>query len=350
MCLWSLRGVPAGPISPGTGRVSPSGCTHHPLGSGPGESPVDVPAPTDLLALTDTCDESVSERKRGILMEKTRSFLSRPSYAKYDSQEARNAAYRERWRRPEDDFIAKSVELHGRDWATIIRLVDERFNAKYKSRTIQERYDRMLSPNVKKGRLTDEESNVVLQHVREFGERGWAIVARAVRHDTKRVQKHWHQVLKPRHPDLGLPVKVRPRPEWTPEMDARLRTLGAPGCDWARVGRVLGVTARLARERFQAFAPALQEELSPDREWTSEEDERISEAHVHFGRQWDTIARMLIHRRPSGVKNRWERVLVMKLIQPLPGCAGFLPQNGTEWSSAFRVAQLPSLEAAPPEA
>jgi hypothetical protein len=214
---------------------------------------------------------------------------------KYDNQQDRNAAYKARWLAEGDDYIIQAVAQLGRDWTRIrMQLWEDRQVWYDSTKRLQERYDRMLNPDMKRGRLTQDESNQILEHVMEYGERHWTELAKQLNRCARRCQRHWLNVLKPLHPEIMTPW-------WDEEKDAKIlacveeygeKQLG-------RVAKEFGRLIREVRERWNAI-----KEESSCAMFSAAEDVTLVETVKKIGRRWTEIQKMFAGRTVSAVRCR----------------------------------------------
>ncbi|ETW07467.1 hypothetical protein, variant 1 [Aphanomyces invadans] len=134
--------------------------------------------------------------------------------------------------------------------------------------------------------------------VERSGERNWKAIADQVagRNHTQCLQR-WTKVLKP-----GL-IKGH----WTPEEDAKLRTLVAEGRkNWGQVAsHIPGRTSKQCRERWCNH-------LDPNinkGNYTREEDQLIVDMQAKLGNRWSVIAQQLSGRTEDAVKIRWKSLM-----------------------------------------
>jgi hypothetical protein len=104
-----------------------------------------------------------------------------------------------------DNYIVDQVNTIGREWGAIRRGLHMEYGILYPTdKRVQERYDRVLWPRIAHIPLTQEESDAVLAHVIEVGERNWAELGMRIGRSARRVERHWRRALKPRHPEVVL--------------------------------------------------------------------------------------------------------------------------------------------------
>jgi hypothetical protein len=102
-----------------------------------------------------------------------------------------------------DNYIVDQVNSIGREWGAIRRGLYIEYGILYSTdKRVQERYDRILWPRIKHIPLTQEESDAVLAHVIEVGERNWAELGLRIGRSARRVERHWRNALKRNHPEL----------------------------------------------------------------------------------------------------------------------------------------------------
>lgn len=122
---------------------------------------------------------------------------------------------------------------------------------------------------------------------------------------------------------LGIPIKHKPRRVWTPEEDAKLRTLVAEWGDqrgknshWDKISESMpGRTGKDCRKRwFHSLDPTLKRGR-----WTEDEDRILQEAYKELGPLWNRIAQLIPGRTDDQCSKRYNDVLDPRVQTRLRG-------------------------------
>ncbi|KAJ6249446.1 transcription repressor myb5 [Anaeramoeba flamelloides] len=142
-----------------------------------------------------------------------------------------------------DDILARAVsKFKGKEWESIAQY----FKDKDATQCLH-RWQKVLNPDLKKGKWTDEEDTLLLKYVKEIGESKWSIVAQKIPQRTSK----------------------QCRERWKNQLDPSLN-----------------------------HGP-----------WTKEEDEILIQKHKELGNKWSQIKRLLPGRSDNMIKNRWNSTL-----------------------------------------
>ncbi|SCZ88722.1 BZ3500_MvSof-1268-A1-R1_Chr2-1g04593 [Microbotryum saponariae] len=125
----------------------------------------------------------------------------------------------------EDAKLLQGMTLYGQDWQALSAYVGRPANA------LITRWTKTLQPDIKKGKFTPEEDELLLQAVERWGTKKWKEVSSVVRFRTDaQCRERWFNHLDPE-------VRQNKKKRWTQQEDELLRRLRAEGMGWSLLAK-----------------------------------------------------------------------------------------------------------------
>jgi bacterioferritin-associated ferredoxin len=270
------------------------------------------------------------------------------------------------WTKAEDKILKDGVEA-GFSWADIARQMGTGKTGKQ----CRNRWTQTLAPGINKGGWTPAEDQIIITAIQN-GNHSWADIARQMGTGKtgKQCRQHWTEVLDPT-------IK---KGSWTAAEDKILKDGVEAGFSWADIARQMGTsrTGLQCRDRWLALKNKIQLAAAPARSraarvnWSTDEDNLLTQLHEELGNAWTAIARQMnTGRTDQQCRERWEYTLApgikkggwtakedqilidgavthgegkwAKIAEQLPGRIG--PQCRERWTVLKNRAQQPQAQA-----
>lgn len=195
------------------------------------------------------------------------------------------------WTPEEDKLLEKAIAKHGeRNWRAIADMVPNRSYIQ-----CLQRWKKALRPGLRKGHWSKEEDASLLKLVEQYKpDFDWSLISKQIPgRNAKQCRERWF---------LNLDPSINHGP-WTPEEDEQLLNFVAQlGGRWALISKhIKGRTENSVKTRFHS----LQRKEARNRKWSKEEDDKIIEAVLKFGREFDKIDAMIPGRTKGQIKKRF---------------------------------------------
>ncbi|KAJ3087876.1 Myb-like DNA-binding domain protein, partial [Quaeritorhiza haematococci] len=204
-----------------------------------------------------------------------------------------------RWTTDEDERLKKGIKLYGEGkWMLISTLVGTR-----SSQQCITRWRTCLAPNIKKGKWTNEESELLEQGIKLFGEGKWVEIAQTVPGRTpEQCWAHWNRTISP-HIKKG---------RWTQEEDELLKAAVVMFGErhWTLIAaNVPGRTGLQCSSRWRdVLRPGIKRG-----KWTQEEDELLwISIEKHGLGKWQAISDDVPGRTRLNCLGRWRQLEKMR--------------------------------------
>lgn len=195
------------------------------------------------------------------------------------------------WTPEEDQLLQRAIAKHGeRNWRAIADLVPGRSYIQ-----CLQRWKKALRPGLRKGHWSKEEDATLLKLVDKYKpDWDWSLISKQIPgRNAKQCRERWF---------LNLDPSINRGP-WTPEEDEQLLNFVAQlGGRWALISKHMeGRTENSVKTRFHS----LQRKEARNRKWSKEEDDKIIEAVLQYGREFDKIDSLIKGRTKGQIKKRF---------------------------------------------
>jgi hypothetical protein len=215
------------------------------------------------------------------------------------------------WTAVEDIKLKDAVQMHGcRNWAAIAALVPGRTTVQ-----CHIRWKDVLDPSIdqvtaRMGKWAEEEDIKLKDAVQMHGGKNWGAIAALVPGRVeKQCHNRWQQVL-----DLSIDQVIGRTGSWTKDEDTNLKdavqTHG--GKNWTAIALLVpGRTISQCRDRWRKILdPSIDRANGHTGRWAKDEDTKLKDAvQTHGGKNWGSIAALVLGRTTKQCYYRWKDVL-----------------------------------------
>lgn len=206
------------------------------------------------------------------------------------------------WSKEEDKLLRESIAKYGeKSW----KLVAENVPGRTYIQCLQ-RWKKALKPGLKKGHWSPEEDEVLKALISKYSPNlDWATIAKSVEgRSAKQCRERWF---------LNLDPSINHGP-WTAEEDhALMEFVRLNGGKWSLIAKHMpGRTENSVKTRYYS----LQRKQARCKAWSDDEDDVILDHVLTYGRDFDSLDKVMKHRTKGQIKKRFS-FLIKKQPQML---------------------------------